>query len=137
VPAKRGAAINGAMVFASWMPTVLFFVGGLSGCATPVAVAITTDRALTERGEVALGWGVERDDVAHVVRWRECKSATECSTVTHERSRNLEAIDVLGTTTVQMPDGQSKIVEVERLHFPPLPPNRPTYETECRANGRC
>jgi hypothetical protein len=43
------------MVFASSMPpTVLFFVGGLSGCAAPVAVAITADRALTEWGDVAL-----------------------------------------------------------------------------------
>ena len=126
------------MVFASRMlPTVSLLVGWLSGCVAPVAVAITADRALTEGPDVALGWSVERDEVAHVVRWRECSSATECSAVTHEHSGDLEAIDVLGTTAVQMPDGQSKIVEVKRLHFPPPPPNRPTYEIECRANGRC
>lgn len=138
VPANRAAATKDAMAFASWMlPTVLFFAGGLSGCAAPIAVAITADRALTERGDVALGWSVEPDEVAHVVRWRECRSATECNAVTHERSGDLEAIDALGTTTVQMPDGPSTIVEVKRLHFAPPPPNRPTYETECRANGRC
>jgi len=116
---------------------LLFVVALSSGCEAVGAVAITADRALTDRGEVALGWSVERDEVAHLVRWRECSSATECSAVTHERSGDLDAIDVLGSTTVQMPDGQSKIVEVKRLHFAPPPPNRPTYGTECRANGRC
>ena len=56
--------------------------------------------------------------------------------MTHERSGDLQAIDVLGTTTVQMADGQSKIVEVKRLHIPPPPPKRPTYEPSAGRRGR-
>jgi hypothetical protein len=52
----------------------------------------------------------------------------------HERSSgDLEGIDVLGSTTVATGDGQSKTVDVKRLHFGPPPPNRPTLATEVRA----
>jgi hypothetical protein len=52
----------------------------------------------------------------------------------HDRAAGeLEGIDVLGSTTVAMADGQSKTVEVKRLHFGPPPPNRPTLATEVRA----
>lgn len=81
-----------------------------------------------------LGWGVERDDVAQVIRWHECSARTECTALLRERSSaHLEGVDTLGTTTVQVPNGEVKIVEVQQLHFAPVPPNRLQLSTEVRA----
>jgi hypothetical protein len=116
------------------VPPMVLFVGGLGGCVTAEAVGIATDRALTDRGEVVLGWGIEHDDIAHVVRWRECQSVTACTTATHERSAGeLEATDVLGMGRVETSDGRAKVVEIMRLHFGPPPANRLTQSTEIRA----
>lgn len=101
---------------------------------TAAAIAITAERARTENGDVAFGWGIERDDVARVVRWRDCDDRTACTVVLHERSyAELEGIDLVGPTKIQTPDGQERIVEVQQLHFGPPPPNRLMLTTETRA----
>ena len=112
----------------------LVLLGASNGCVAAGAAAIAVDRAGTDCGEVRFGWSVEQDGAAQVVRWRDCASETECTTTTHERSSGeLQAVDTVGVATVTLSDGRSKSVDVKRLTFGPLPPNRPTAATEVRA----
>jgi hypothetical protein len=113
---------------------------GLSACGAaatgnPIegigAAAIAADRAMTEKGEEALGWSVELD--TQFVRWRECTSETDCT----ETGRSglvgdLKGVSTIGLATVEI-DGLSRTVQVKRLRFGPPAPNRPTAATESRA----
>jgi hypothetical protein len=113
---------------------------GLSACgaassANPIegigAVAIAADRAMTEKGEEALGWSVGLD--TQFVRWRECTGETECTETGRSRLvGDLKGVSTIGVATVEI-DGLIRTVQVKRLRFGPPAPNRPTDATESRA----
>jgi hypothetical protein len=112
--------------------------GGGTSSGNPIeavaAVGIAADRAHSEKGDVALGWNVEVDDVGQFVRWRECTTASDCRPTTHERPlASLEGIERVGETTVETSNGQTATVQVKRLRFAPPPANRPTLTTEQQA----
>jgi hypothetical protein len=126
---RRTVALPG-VALCGWL-----LVLSLGGCAAAEAVVITSDRALTEHGDVELGWGVERDSL--VVRWHECAATTLCGRAMRERPLSeLQAVDEVGQGSIDDDSDPPQAVQVERLHFAPPPLNRPTDEVVIRQRMR-